>query len=163
MMKLPRLQNLKIEDLTFFELRLPGWCQDDGGSSLEGQDYARMMPPPRNFPRICQSRGRMMPGRPQKKTRDHTNWPQWFNEIRYIHIHKLGTYAFLQMTRHFDITTKKPYKTKNDDSWIISDGWWQEMLAEQDDDRMMAGWYGPMAGWYRPMAPWAGWRQDDAS
>ena len=78
-MKLPGLQSLNFGIFTFFELGLPGWCQDDGVSSLEGQDDARMMPPPRNFLHACHSRGRMMPGWPQK-TRDHTSWPH------YVHI-----------------------------------------------------------------------------
>ena len=80
-MRLPRTANVKIKDFTFFELILPGWCQDDGVSSLQGQDDARMMPPPRVFPHASHSRGRMMPGWPQtnKKNakRGHTVAHQW--------------------------------------------------------------------------------------
>ena len=66
-MRLPGMQNMTIEDFTVFDVRLLGWCQDDGVSPLKGQDDTRMMSPPRNFCHACHSRDRMLPGWPHKQ------------------------------------------------------------------------------------------------
>ena len=55
---------------------------------------------------------------------------------------------------------------RDDGMMIRADGWWQGVLAKQDDEGMMAGWCGPMADdkrWWmmKGHAGWEGWWQDD--
>ena len=130
MMRLPSTANVKIKDFTFFELRLPGWCQDDGVSSLQGQDDARMMPPPRVFPHASHSRGRMMPGWPQQKKQMQTQSlgtlcpHQW--ESMEIHENQWRSMKSNEMQ------WKTMQINENHKSMNSNDNWWESMKSNEN-------------------------------
>ena len=144
-----------------------GWRQDDASSSdfsHSGHRRCRMMPRS-SWP--VKSAAAFFPHSTQNPHQDKpTTWrstSQW----QAIKIIPNQWKATKKNKNKITLESRKlvfSFQGSRDDGRMMrADGWWEGVLAEQDDEGMMAGWCGPMARrWLMTgQAGWEGWWQDD--